>query len=331
MRNDDGTPWAASLDGCNGDTITLTGVNHQGATSTNLRRVLSSPEGLFVAGSLVNNNDPGNGLYARLDPETLDLVWSQGLVGGGGLVDEVLELTVSNAGGVWMAGTARVGANPVPWTISGTVDGSACGFSAGTPGAGSARALATDGDTVVVAMRLDAGGVVLLGYDEACTCMCTPDWTSPTIEIGQGNTSIGDMIAVDGQFYVAGWADDGVSADLYGYVAWLDGNGTLLGTYTDDVTPTGEGFTTMVAVGGTVYLGGAQAWDGQPGFEGANARMQALAIPFGGGAPAAEWTTLPQQLDIVQGIDASNQHLFVGGNSDGVATVLRCDLAGNCG
>lgn len=331
VGNDDGTPWAASLDGCTGDTIILTGLNHQGATSTSLRRVVSSPEGLFVAGALVNENDPGNGLYARLDPDTLDLVWSQGLVGGGGLVDEVLELTLSNAGSVWMAGTARVDTTPAPWTINGSVDGSACGFSAGTPGAGSARALAADGDTVVVAMRLDEGGIVLLGYDQECTCMCQPDWISPTIEIGTGNTSVGDMIAVDGQFYLAGWASDAVSTDLYGYVAWLDGSGTLLGTYTDDVTPTGEGFTTMVAVGGTVYLGGAQAWDGQPGFEGADARLQALAIPFDGGVPAAEWTTLPQALDIVEGIDASGEHVFVGGNNDGVATVLRCGLDGNCG
>jgi hypothetical protein len=329
IGNDDGNPWVASLDACNGETISLGGLAQPSATSTSVRRLLASTQGLYVAGSVVTKEDPGNGLYARLDPDTLAPIWSQPLVGGGGFIDEVLQLTLSNAGAVWMAGTARVNEMPLPWTINGTTEGSACGFSAGAP-SGSARAIAADGDSVVVAMRLDTGGLVLLGYDQTCTCMCQPQWTSPTIEIGTGDTSVGDMVAIDGQYYVAGWAHNGVSLDLFGYVAWLDGTGNLLGTYTDDVTPNGEGFLTMTAVGGTLYVGGGQAWDGQPGFNNANARLQALPIPFDGGAPAADWTALPQGLDIIEGVEASADYVYVGGNADGVATVLRCDTAGNC-
>lgn len=332
VGNDADTPWAASLDGCNGGTLSLSNLTHPGATSTYVRRVLASDEGLFVAGSVVLDADPGNGMYARLDPNTLARQWSQPLAGNGGFMDEVLQLTMSNAGTVWMAGTARLNDTPAAWTINGTTDGSACGFSAGSAGPGSARAIAADGDTIVVAMRPSAapGGLVLLGYDQACTCMCQPQWTSATIEIGTSDTSIGDMVVVDGQLYVAGWARDGAGIDLFGYVAWLDGNGTLLGTYTDDVTPNGEGFLTLAAVGGTLYVGGGQAWDGQPGFDSANARLHAIPIPWGG-SPTPTWTTLPQDLDIVEGLAASADYVYVGGTADGVATVLRCDTDGDCG
>ncbi len=332
IGNDGPTPWAVALDACDGSQIAMTTLAKPGATTTYLRRALASSQGLFVAGSVATAGDPGNGLYAELDPATLVPVWSQPLVGGGGNVDEVLHLTLSDAGAIWMAGTAGVNTMPAPWTINGSTSGMACGFSVGTPGSGSARAIAADGDTIVVAMRLDgaAGGLVLYGYDQACTCMCQPQWTSPTIDIGLGSTSVGDMVAIDGQLYVAGWAHDGAGLDLFGYVAWLNGSGTLLGTYTDDVTPTGEGFIAMTAVGGTLYVGGAQAWDGAANFIGANARLQALPIPFGG-TPRADWTTLPADLDIVEGLAASTEYVFVGGNADASAMVLRCDAAGDCG
>ena len=332
IGNDGPTPWAVALDACDGTQLAMTSLPEPGATSTYLRRALASSAGLFVAGSVVTAADPGNGLYAELDPATLMPVWSQPLVGGGGNMDEVLSLTRSDAGAIWMAGTASVNMMPAPWTINGTTSGMACGFSAGTPGSGSARAIAADGDTVVVAMRPDGavGGIVLYGYDQTCSCMCQPQWTSTPIDVGMGSTSIGEMVAVDGQFYVAGWAHDGAALDLFGYVAWLNGNGTLLGTYTDDVTPTGEGFITMAAVGGTLYVGGAQAWDGGANFLGANARLQALPIPFGG-TPQPDWTTLPADLDIVEGLAASTEYVFVGGNADANATVLRCDGAGECG
>lgn len=332
VGNDGPTGWAVALDACDGTQLAMMDLAEPGATTTYVRRAIATTEGLFVGGSVVTASDPGNGLYAALDPVTLAPLWSQTLVGGGDLEDEVLDMTLSTGGRVWMSGTANIGATPAPWTVSGSTMGMACGFSTGTPGAGSARAVVADGDTVVVAMRLDggSGGLVLYAYDQACMCSCAPEWTSPTIDIGTGGTSVGDIVAVDGQYYVAGWAHDGVGVDLYGYVAWLNGSGTLLGTYTDDVTPTGEGITKMVAVGGTLYIGGGQAWDGSANFIGANARLQALSIPFAG-SPSADWTTLPADLDIVEGMAATTEHVYVGGNGDGAAVVLRCDGAGDCG
>ncbi|MEX1369071.1 MAG: hypothetical protein AB1Z98_38445 [Nannocystaceae bacterium] len=330
---DAGEGWGMALDACDGTVLADTTVVHGAGETTRLDSLVLGSGVLFAVGSVTLAADPRNGLYARIDPRDMSTVWTTSLYGSPGQ-DEVLDVALGNNGRVWMTGTSSYDVAPTAWTVSGNTVGEACGFGWGGADSGSGRAIAVDGDELVVAVRTTEGQIVLLRYDQACTCMCQPTWVSPPIAVGTMDTSIGDLMVLGGQYYVAGWANDGSTSDgLYLQLSWVSSTGTVIETYLSDPTPFGDGLFSLGADDERLYLSGGSDWMGEPGFVGAHAIIQALPRPLTADAQPL-WEASPTDVDYVQGIGIEpgpDGYLYVGGNIDGVGTVLRCDKQGECG
>lgn len=329
----DGTAWAMALDPCDGTTLADVGVVHAGSMQTRLSGVYAGDAGVFVSGAISTATDPGNGLYARLDPTDLSTSWTAPLFGTTG-TDEVLDLVVTAGDRVWMAGTSDYEVTPTAWGITGSLDGSACGFPWGGGGSGSARAVDADGDSVVVAVGTSQGELVLALYDSACTCMCTALDASDPITLGTQGTSVGDVLAVAGQAYVAGWASDTSSPMNYrGYVVWVNSLGVPIETYLDDATTDGEAYAVLASDGERIYAGGLHGWAGAAGYSDATGVLAAIPMPFDA-SPTPDWIATPTDIDLVRGLavqDGPDGKIFAGGTIDGVAAIVRCDKAGTCG
>ena len=326
-----GEAWAMALDSCDGTVLADVTFTHNGADSTRLDGVTLADGDVFVVGSVALPADPRDGLYARLDPSDLSTIWSQSLAGSANQ-DEVLDITVSASGNLWMAGTAAYDVSAAAWSVNGGLDGSACGFS--WAGAGSARGIAVDGDELVVAVRTAAEELVILRYDQSCDCMCQPTFISSPIMVGDDTTNVGDIVVVNGQYYVAGWATDTADpSNIYAQISWVSSMGVLIETYVTDITPDDDGFFDISADDDHLYAVGLHGWTGEPNFVEATALFQAIPLPFGG-VPKAEWSASPTDVDTISGVavdPAADGYLYAGGNIDGDGVLLRCNKQGDCG
>ena len=333
-NRESGEAWAMTLDACDGSVLADVTVSHDGGANARLDSLLQHDGSLFAVGSVPLIDDPRNGLLVRLDPADLSTVYSNALYGSPNL-DEILDITVSTSGRLWMVGTTQYDMNPGAWTISAQTDGTACGFNWMGSGSGTNRAVGADGSDIVVATRTTEDQLVLLRYDQDCTCTCLPTWASNPIEIGGVETNIGDLVVVGGQYYVAGWANDSLlSEQIYGYVAWVSSTGAVIEEYRADTSGEGDGFFAAGTDGERLYVSGAQGWSGAAGLAGTSALVQALPLSFGPGA-AAEWDVSPEGVGYVDGMgidSAAEGSIILGGNIDGGdGVIVKCDKLGACG
>lgn len=329
-----GEGWAMALDACDGSVLADTTVEHASATSTTLSGVALTGGAVFVVGAAVLPTDPRNGLYGRLDALDLTTVWTAPLFGSA-TQDELLDIAVSADGELWMSGTSRYDDMATAWVVRGTAaaDG-ACGFGWNGLGSGSARAIARDGDALVIAVRTTEGAMVLARYDQACTCMCQPSWSSDPIMVGDLDTSVGELLVVGGQYYVAGWGTHAAApGDLFAHVTWVSSMGVVIETYTTNLTADDDGFFFVGADDELLYLGGGEGWMGEAGFLDTTAVLQALELPLGAGAQPV-WDARPAEVDTINAVGIEPEaggYLYVGGNIDADGVVLRCDKQGDCG
>ncbi|MEM7160003.1 MAG: hypothetical protein AAF799_44605 [Myxococcota bacterium] len=333
-NRESGEPWAMTLDACDGSVLADVDVVHDGGTNARLDSLLLHDGSLFAAGSVPLADDPRNGLLVRLDPTDLGAVYTTPLYGSPNL-DELLDITVSTSGRLWMVGTTQYDMNPGAWTVSAQTDGTACGFNWMGSGSGTNRAVGADGDQIVVATRTTDGQLVLLRYAQDCACTCLPTWESDPIEIGAAETNIGDLVVIGGQYYVAGWANDSALPDqIFGYAAWVSSTGALIEDYRANPSGQGDGFFAAGTDGERLFLSGAQGWSGAAGLAGTSALLQALPVSFGPGV-AAEWEASPMGVGYIDGMgidSAADGSIYLGGNVDGGdGIVVRCDKLGICG
>ena len=111
--------WAGKVDTCLGSLVTQQAVSYSGATSSSLNDVVLSGGSLYALGSVATSADPGNALWARLEPVNLTSTFTDPLFGSA-KADEGWRLTATPSG-FWMVG------------VSDTTDG-------GYPGRSRARA-----------------------------------------------------------------------------------------------------------------------------------------------------------------------------------------------
>jgi len=289
---------------------------------------------LFVAGTAVLVSDPRNGLYGRLDPDDLTTIWTHPLYGSTDQ-DEVLDLTLSTDGIPWMSGTAQYDAMATAWVVRGTLAGpGACGFSWNGVGSGSTRAIAADGDAVVLAVRTTDGALVLVRYDQTCDCMCAPAWESEPIMVGDQDTQVAELLVRNGQYYVAGWGIDAAApTNFFPYLLWVSSMGTVIESYETDFTDEGDGFLMVEADDDRLFLGGAEGYSAATGFMNATAVLQAHELPLAGGAQPT-WEVRPPDLADINSMAveaAPDGFLYLGGNFESDGAIVRCDKQGSCG
>lgn len=328
-----GEGWAMAIDACDGTVLVDVSVEHGPAVSTTLSGVALADGDVLVSGTAVLVSDRRNGLYGRLDPDDLTTIWTAALVGSADQ-DEVIDLTVSTDGAPWMAGTAGYDAMATAWVVRGTPSGqNPCGFAWNGAGSGSARAIAADGDALVVAVRTTDGTLVLARYDMACTCMCAPTWESAPIMVGDQDTSVGELLVRDGQYYVVGWGIDAAApTDFYPYLLWVSSMGVVIESYTTDFTDQGDGFLIAGADDERLFLGGAEGYSAATGFMNATAVLQAHELPLAGGSQPT-WEVRPVDLANINSIavePAPDGHLYLGGNFESDGAIVRCDKQGDC-
>jgi hypothetical protein len=329
----DGTGWAMAVDPCDGAVLADVDVAHAGSISTHLSSIVADRSGVFVGGRVVMPSNPGNGLYGQLDPTDLSTLWTASLFGSTD-ADEVLDLTTTASGRIWMAGTSGFDVAGTAWGISGSADGTACGFPWGGNGSGSVRALTREGEHVVMAIRTGEGKLVRARYDSSCTCMCDPLDASEPLEIGTADTSVGDVLSLGGQLYVVGWAtDEDDPIDARAYLAWLNGVGAVVQTHEVDPTANGDGFVSIASDGDHLFVGGIRNWEGTDDFVGATAVLEGIPLPLAA-SPTPDWVITPADIDLILSVsvqDGPEGHVFAGGWSDATGVIVRCDKFGTCG
>jgi len=326
--------WAARFDGCSGALSKETPVTVPSATKSALYRAVLSGGALFSVGSVQAGTDPGNGLYAKLDPSTLSQTFAKSLYGSTG-VDEGSAIAAAGVG-IWMVGSAHVDTGGSAWGVKATTGGGACGFPLGS-GAGSSKAVAATGDTVVVARTNGPELYIDTFSDAACPstspCACKPTQTAGPIQVGAGSTDPRVALISGSELYVAGMAWETVSSDVYAFVIRIDASGNVVGKYTWNPTNKVDGFVALAVSGTELYAGGGQGWDSsQSGFATATAVVHALPLGFGMAA-TAKWTRSFLDLNVVWGLaveGGAGDGLYVAATAPGDGVVLRCQQSNVC-
>lgn len=120
--------------------------------------------------------------------------------------------------------------------------------------------------------------------------------------IGTADTNVGDVLVVGGQLYVVGWATDTEAPDdIWAYLAWLNGVGTVVQIHDVDPTPNGDGFVSIATDTDRLYVGGIRDWDGAEDFAGATATLEAIPLPLAA-SPTHDWAVTPTDVDLVIGV-----------------------------
>ena len=328
--------WVGELDACDGSVDDqVGGVAPAAATSAKLFSLALIGAELYAFGDLVTATDPGNGLYARVARDGLEVDWSAPLYGSAD-VDEGWDIVATLSGNLWMVGTAGTAASASPWAIKGNDAGQACGF-APMAGNGGARALAVAGDNVYIGLTVDGSAHIVRFLDGDCAtsspCPCTPSWTSPAITVGSIYTEPLHMILADGSAYLGGYAADSATPDdAYAFVVRVDlGTGAVTGSYTWNPTAAIDAFGAMARDGANVYVVGVHGWDGSASFASGTATLHAIPHPLAGSSSPAAWIHNLASVDVFLGVAVDGAGwVYAAGPAGADSVVLRCTTAGTC-
>ncbi len=344
---DDGTVYAAglaggteahvlALDPCDGAIVQEQKFIHGNHVRSELLALALSSDGLFVAGRTYPTDPESEGLYARLDPTTLELDWTSPLFGSLEKRDSISRMTLTPLGRVWMGGSVGAGANMRPWWVSGSTTGQGCGFGAGITVQAASVGLASDASAVYSIIDVAGGGVQIARFDPTCTCMCDPLSVSPVVDIGMANTAPQDIILSAGTLYGVGSAlDDAMGIDHRTVGVAIDAaTGSLLAQVTTNPTAKFDVDFGAVVGDGTLYVARTIGWDGANIDDtGAQGYLVAYDLPLTAGeVPAWEVPLMGVNGALKVARDsAGGAALYVTGVSAGQAVIVSCDPDGTCG
>ncbi|RMG96512.1 MAG: hypothetical protein D6705_11100 [Deltaproteobacteria bacterium] len=321
-----------AFDPCDGTMADERTVQFDGQTGTRLRAVGWVDDVLLAAGDTPTANDPRQGLYLRVVPDTLQSQWEVPLHGSSG--EDLLGDFAGVGGRMFLVGYTTP-AEMRPWLVTADTAGGACGFP-WTPNGGASgevRAVTIWQDKALAAGH--AAGGHLLRYALDCACPCTPEAEYPlSLGFGEDDVLVNGLATFGNQILGAGvyWTG-GNQTNLEAFlVAVSPLSGVVSATWTLDPTPTGDGFLAVDVGDGFVVAAGGKGWDGvSQAFVGADAWATAFTVPLSNGASPA-WSFEPGGVDVLTAVDVDEARgaVYFVGLAGGEGVLMACTSDGTC-
>ncbi|MCB9593316.1 MAG: cellulase family glycosylhydrolase [Sandaracinaceae bacterium] len=205
--------------------------------------------------------------------------------------------------------------------------GEACPLTA--PEGRRARALATDGDRVYLAVS-SADSIALHRYSEStCAragCACSPAASGPAIPIGPGEPTVTALAIDGGRAWLGGYLIEGPGRGAAFLVRVDLDTGVVEATSRLDPTDGVDGFVDLALDGDLVLATGATGWDGGAGFASATGVLAAFDRDFVEGAsPIVILEPSGVRLVNAVGVDTARSGFWLAGlTGDGSSRVQRC-------